>query len=227
MITMWNNRQGNRDRKAYAVLITEDGNVHQFTGASIPGVCESIETNYEKAGKWSNWTFEVLHRDSTSFVAWMADWDLGVPFPQPSWEAGFLWLATQAPGLSVDGFRSFIHRQFPQTAEKWDRRREAELAFAESRPLQHSGETARLCSEIKAKLQSQKEMAEKQERVLNDLSYEARCVQSSVDRSEEICQRAENIIEDAQRVIDECNEAAATHAAFGAGAFDSLANLKL
>lgn len=118
MITKWDNQIGNRARKPLAALVTEDGNVHRFTGASIEDVCESTEVGYKKAGSWSYSTFEVLHRDSTSFVSWMEDWNLGTPFPQPSWETGFLWLATQAPGVSVEGFQAFVREHFPKVAEK-------------------------------------------------------------------------------------------------------------
>ena len=130
MKSTWNNRQGNRDRQAVAVLVTADGRVHKFTGASLPGVCQSSETDREKNGKWSNSTFEVLHHDTTSFVGWSQDWDTGETFPQVSWDAGFLWLKTAAPAVTMSGFESFIREGFPKTAARWDAVSAAEVEFS-------------------------------------------------------------------------------------------------
>ena len=130
MKSTWNNRQGNRDRQAVAVLGTADGRIHKFTGASLPGVCQSSETGREKNGKWSNSTFSVLHHDTTSFVGWSQDWDTGQSFPQASWDAGFLWLKTAAPAVTMNGFESFIREGFPKTAARWDAVSAAEAEFS-------------------------------------------------------------------------------------------------
>jgi len=130
MKSTWNNRQGNRDRQAMAVLVTADGRVHKFTGSSLPGVCQSSETGREKNGKWSNSTYAVLHHETTSFVGWSQDWDTGQSFPQASWDAGFLWLKTAAPAVTMNGFESFIREGFTKTAARWDAVSAAEAEFS-------------------------------------------------------------------------------------------------
>lgn len=132
MKTLWNDKMGHRNRQARCVLVTKDGRVHMFTGQSIPGVCHSFEVAYQKKGKWSNSTWEITHDATTAVVQWMDDWGTGRAFPQPTWEAGYFWMAEQAPLLTRDGFEAFIREYFPKTAERWDeaRRAEAEFGFA-------------------------------------------------------------------------------------------------
>ena len=113
-----------------AVLVTADGRIHKFTGSSLPGVCQSSETGREKNGKWSNSTYAVLHHETTSFVGWSQDWDTGQSFPQASWDAGFLWLKTAAPAVTMNGFESFIREGFPKTAARWDAVSAAEAEFS-------------------------------------------------------------------------------------------------
>lgn len=129
MKTSWNDRQGRRDRRAWCVLVTADGNVHHFAGSALPGVCHATETAYEKAGKWSNSTWEIIHADTTACIQWMEDWDTGRVFPQASWDAAYFWLAGQAPLLTRDGFERFIRSACPRHAERWDATREAEQEY--------------------------------------------------------------------------------------------------
>lgn len=103
-----------------AVLVTAEGRIHKFTGASIPGVCQSTETGREKNGKWSNCDYAVLHHETTSFVAWQQDWDTGESWPQYSWEEGFMWLANKAHALKPELFDAFVRANWPKAAEKWD-----------------------------------------------------------------------------------------------------------
>lgn len=129
MKSSWNDRQGNRDRQAVAVLVTADGRVHKFTGESIPGVCQSSRTGYEKAGKWSNSTFSILHHDTTKLVSWSQSWDTGRTWPQESWAEGFLWLKTAAPAVTREHFETFIRAEFPKTVPRWDSVAAAEAEF--------------------------------------------------------------------------------------------------
>ena len=129
MKSSWNNRQGNRDRQAVAVLVTADGRVHKFSGESIPGVCQAQRTGYEKAGKWSNSTFSIVHHDATKLVSWDQDWDTGRTWPQESWDTGFLWLKTAAPAVTREHFETFIRAEFPKTVPRWDAVAAAESEF--------------------------------------------------------------------------------------------------
>jgi hypothetical protein len=129
MKTVWNNKQGSRDSRAWCLLVTLSGSVHKFTGDSIPGVCSAVVADYTKDGKWSNSTFEITHHDTTIVVSFMDDWGTGKAFPQVSWEAGFFWLAVKAPMLSKELFEGFIRESFPKTAAAWDESRVAEAEF--------------------------------------------------------------------------------------------------
>jgi len=129
MKTTWNNKQGNRDRQARACLVTEDGMVYRFTGASILGVCCSRVAGFEKKGKWSNTTFTVFHHETTVLVSWHDDWDIGQTWPQLRWETGFLWLAQRAPALSRLAFERFIRSNWPKTASRWDAVAKSEAEF--------------------------------------------------------------------------------------------------
>lgn len=120
MKSTWNDGIGNRGRNPVALLVTADGKPHRFTGASIPGVCQSTRTGSEKNGKWSNCDYAVLHHDTTAFVAWMQDWGTGETWPQSSWDEGFRWLATKAPALKPGHFDAFVRANWPKAAEKWD-----------------------------------------------------------------------------------------------------------
>jgi len=111
--------------------------------------------------------------------------------------------------------------------KKWDRRRAAEIAFADPLPLQHAEETSKIVEDLKIKVQAQHNAIANQERELNWLRCDANGINAAVSMSEDVRKTAEELIEGAQRVLDECDKAAATHAAFGAGAFDALADLKL
>lgn len=227
MISKWDNGIGHRNRKAVAVLVTEDGRVHHFTGMPIEGVCSVSETGYKKNGKWSYTTFDVLHRDTTVFLSWMQDWDLGYTWPQSSWEAGFIWLAERTPAVSWEGFQAFIREKYTSTAERWDSRAEAEKAVRETRPLEHAAKTAALVAAMKAKLAEQEKQAAAQESRLADVRRQARSLERTFDRTENVRREAEAIAETALKIAAECDAQAAKDKSFGAGAFDELAGLKL
>jgi len=129
MKTNWNNQSGKMGRAAMAVLVTANGMPYRFSGVSIPGVCQSTETGSTRVGKWSCSVYSVAHHEATTFVAWVQDWDTGESFPQPSWQGGFLWLATKAPALNRASFEAFIKGQFPEAAAKWDAVAAGEVEF--------------------------------------------------------------------------------------------------
>jgi len=119
-ISTWNNQQGSRGRSALAVLVTPDGNVHQFRGESIPQVCHSVVTDREKKGAWSNCTFAITHNDQTKFVSWRQDWDTGRDWPGLSWETNIAWLQALAPQATEVGFRAYIAREHPKVRTRLD-----------------------------------------------------------------------------------------------------------
>jgi|GEM_PF-2218288 hypothetical protein len=227
MKSRWNNGMGSRSRQSLAVLVTEDGNVHQFTGMGISGVCGSTELNYTKNGKWSSSTFEVLHRDSTSFVGWSEDWSTGQAFPQASWDAGFAWLAGRAPGVSLAGFDKFIRERFPKTAERWDDRRRAESEFSGSLPLQHAEATAAKLAEIETRLAGEEAFNRQQAERLERTRWAKKDLDREIARTGSIRREAESIAADMRQIVAECDEHIAERQSFGAGAFDALAGLKI
>jgi len=184
----WSNGQSNRDRQAVAVLVTEDGQLHQFGGSAIPGVCAVAITGAHKNGKWSSRTFAVTHRPTTVFASWVLDWDTGQTWPQASWESGFAWLAAKAPGISMAGFDAGVRKNWPKTAARWDTATAAADEFAVALPLAHGDATAAKVAEIAAKAATARVEAEQVrtataelERANSDLAY-ARSAQDRAQR---------------------------------------------
>lgn len=166
MKTTWNDGQQNRDRQARVVLVTEDGNVHPFLphdNSEIPGVARGVIVNFNKAGKWSNSTWEISHRESTSVVSWHEDFETGKTFPQANWEKGYLWLAGKAPLLQPVGFDKFVRQEYPKVAEEWDKSAAADREFG--------GETS---AELKAQIEQRKIELVQQEKATRDLELLAR-----------------------------------------------------
>jgi len=118
--TTWNDRQGRRDRKAFFLLVTVDGEVHSFSGRPIPGVCATRVVAYEKNGKWSNTTYEITHADTTKVFAGRQDWASGAYWPQGSWDTGLGALAAVCPAVTRAGYERFIRGEHPGTAAVWD-----------------------------------------------------------------------------------------------------------
>jgi len=129
MKTIFNDRIGHRGCKPRCLLVTLAGDVFPFGGHSIAGVCHAARVDAEKAGKWSNTTWEISHAETTSVIQWMDDWNTGMPFPQTTWEEGFFWVAEKAPTVRKDSFESCVRTFFPSTAERWDAARAAEAEF--------------------------------------------------------------------------------------------------
>ena len=230
----WNNKPGNRDRQPIAVLVTEDGSVHRFRGASLDGVCHAVEVDYTRSGKWSNSTFEITHRPSTVLVSWMQDWDRGQYWPQASWDEAFAWLATQAPGVSRDGFEAFVRGGFPKTAEAWDAAAAACDEFDTSLPLEHAADTAKRLAAIEAAEKKLEAAADRHSRAAGDLQQAMYAVRRAVDALAASAERNASVRReaDAAAAVLDCVKAEATAAEaeakrFTAGAFDALAGLKL
>lgn len=157
--TIWNDKQGARDRQQVCYLIPFTGEMVQFTGKSIEGVCHAIEIEHEKNGKWSNTTYEIIHKDTTAVVFWHQDWDSGYYFPQVSWELGFLWLASKAPVLNREFFETHIRKEYLKTARRWDEAAKAVVEFGFSATPEELGTIAK----AKENIEQQKLLAEKEE----------------------------------------------------------------
>ena len=48
MKTIYNDKQGSRDRKSWCLMVLKDGTIHQFRGVSVPGICHVTETARQK-----------------------------------------------------------------------------------------------------------------------------------------------------------------------------------
>jgi hypothetical protein len=166
MKSKWNDGIMSRGRRPIAVLVTADGQPHRFTGTSIPGVCHAVHVGYEKKGKWSNSTYELLHHDTTAFVSWYEDWDTGEVWPQSSWEEAYRFLATKAPALKPELFAAFVRQHWPKAAEKFDAVAAAEAEFGKPSTAEQlaaieaaKAEVARLNAEAKAASERADELA--------------------------------------------------------------------
>jgi len=128
MQTTWNNKIGSRERKAILLLVTFQGEIHQFQGKDIPGICKATEVAYEKSGKWSNTTYRIDHHETTTPISFRQDWDRGYAFPQTTWEEGLLFILKHAPS-TMEKFESFIRTNYPGAAKRWDEVRDADNFF--------------------------------------------------------------------------------------------------
>ena len=224
MKSAWNDKLGSRSREAVALLVTEDGEMHRFRGESIPDVCHVSVTAREKNGKWSSTTYEVVHRDSTSFVAWRQDFETGLSWPQSSFSEAFVWLSEKAPGVSFEGFKRHIEAHAPKTFERWQQREEAERAFAETRPLAHAEETEALRLSLEKKLKEGWEEDKEARSSADRLKAELRML---ADRTDEVRKQALRIASEAKSLAKECTEKQEERNSFCSGAWGALDGLSL
>lgn len=117
---------GRHNRPAVCLLVPINGTLHRFTGESIPGVCHAVEIARDE-GSVSTW--KITHKETTAVVSLFGDLATGRMFPQTSWEAGYLWLAQQAPMLTTNAFQAFIRDTETGTAKRWDAAKAADAEF--------------------------------------------------------------------------------------------------
>jgi hypothetical protein len=73
----WNDRQGSRDRQAWALIVTAEGTVLPFTGEPIPGIVAVAGSDYHKDGKWSSTTYRLELAAGCRFVSGYNGWETG------------------------------------------------------------------------------------------------------------------------------------------------------
>jgi len=72
----WSNRQANRDREAFCLLI-RGGDLYEFVGKAIPGVCQARVTENHRQGKWSFTTYAIRLAPGVRMVAGHTGWQTG------------------------------------------------------------------------------------------------------------------------------------------------------
>ena len=125
-------KQGSRDREAWAIVISPLGEIHAFTGNNIPGLVIVLGHDYHKNGKWSNTTYRLKVAPGARFISGLMGWETG------GWTEGLAsalkckrpdtWqeFAT-ALGVPRDAVRNFLLMWRPKMAERLDKL-EADLA---------------------------------------------------------------------------------------------------
>jgi len=214
MISKWNDQMSSRERNARAVLVTEDGKIHFFNGQSIPDVCHATIVAREKNGKWSNCTYDIVHRDTTGFVSWMDDFDTGKAFPQPTLDAAFAWFAKKAPMVSFAGFME-LSTVFRKTFSEWQERIDAEKAFSVGRTQAHLAETA-------AKLKAIVEAVDAAKVEVANLGADVRDFKRCFERNNEVLEEAKIISGIALEIVKECVQRNEERAEFMAGPFSTI-----
>lgn len=107
----WNDKQGNRDRRAYCVLADGEGRLHNFTGSPIEGVCKSRELESTRDGKWSNSTYQIRLL-AGSRVAWSGHEDFNtrrITGPAQTWAE--LAAAWGVPEAEARAFLPGLHKK--------------------------------------------------------------------------------------------------------------------
>ena len=86
----WSDRQGHRDRRAWALVVRGD-EIRPFVGATIPGLIVVVSRESRKDGKWSHSTYRLAVAAGARFIGGHQGWETG------TWLEG-LAAATGAPG---------------------------------------------------------------------------------------------------------------------------------
>lgn len=73
---VWSDKIGSRNREPFLFLIHE-GQIHEFRGKSIPGICAVAGTSYTKMGKWSNTTYRLQLTSGVQFIYGYHGWETG------------------------------------------------------------------------------------------------------------------------------------------------------
>jgi hypothetical protein len=129
----WSDEIASRNRSAWLLLVTPDGKIVRFTGASIPGIVAVIGHDYEKDGKWSHTTYRLEIADgvrpiaghdgfnSCGFAEGLRD---AVHFSRPvdRWAD-----VAEALGVSLQEAQRFLREWRPKAADALD---EVEKALA-------------------------------------------------------------------------------------------------
>jgi len=127
------NKQGSRDRKAFAVVISPTGDVAEFSGVSIPKVLAVTAEKFVKEGKWSNTTYTLTLADGVRLIQGRAGFESGLlsdgvasatSKPCNTWEE--LALAMGAPLPSVE---KWLRQAAPRSALTLDERAAALAAL--------------------------------------------------------------------------------------------------
>ena len=72
----WSDKQGNRDRQAWLLLVRA-GRIVRFDGASIESVCAVVGKDYCKNGKWSHYCYRMELAAGTVAVSFKDGWEQG------------------------------------------------------------------------------------------------------------------------------------------------------
>lgn len=136
MTSTFTNSLHPRNRRDFSLLIDEKGEVFPFEGKSIPGVCHAQEVGFSKNGKWSDTTWQVEHRPSTTFVVATPDWDTGRKWPEATWPALYARFQKWAPHVKAAAIRSFIHATAPNAAARLDEAEKAVQEFVLALPVE-------------------------------------------------------------------------------------------
>lgn len=124
----WSDQQGNRDRKAWALLVGPGDAVTTFSGESIPGVVAVAGHDYNKNGKWSSTTFRLTLADGVRLIAGHNGWETGRFIEGLAAASGRLgsgrvdrWIdVANALGISVPSAMAFLRAWRPKAAEELD-----------------------------------------------------------------------------------------------------------
>jgi len=121
--TSYNNGIANRGRNSIGILFTKNYAV-VFDGESIEGLCVVQDSSFDKMGKWSSTTFQLILAPGVKFVAFHQNFDTGV------FISDFTTLKTMRSNLRLDelnmsAFKDFLAVSFPSDLAKFHSNMEA------------------------------------------------------------------------------------------------------
>jgi len=126
----YNNGMSSRSRKPELIIFTPD-RVWMGTN-SIPGVAQVVETSYNKNGKWSSSTFQVILADGVDAVSVRQDFNTGKFFTDTCMSWAAVAKALKIEGVSPRAIEAAVREHWPKHAARFDERRNALIELEES-----------------------------------------------------------------------------------------------
>jgi hypothetical protein len=121
----WNDGQGHRDRRAWALILGPGDVARPFTGESIPGVCAAFVAGANKNGKWSSTTYQVELAEGVRLVSGHEGWDTGTfaeGLASATHREVHRWVdLANVLGVSLRAAQAFLRAWRPKAAEALDR----------------------------------------------------------------------------------------------------------
>jgi len=121
----YSDKMGHRSRSSWALVIGPGDQVERFERKSIPGKLAVTGQEYEKAGKWSHTTYQLVLAPHVRFIPGHMGWETGTfneglaaatLMPTDRWHE-----VANALGVTQETAREFLQAWVPRAAKRLDK----------------------------------------------------------------------------------------------------------